>query len=282
MAASMFVLLLSVSSRISGIQKHPLAVDLISSNKINYVFDDVSENLFSSFGMKVTKSGNNILVTDFLPSEVSPSAGIGVYANFTKSHYSPSWLNVSFLDKDYALISQQSFDLAFSVKPFSLNYTYPASTKKELIITNPENSFSNISQISYVVNITSHWFRDDVSDVSCTPWSPAQACDGGTTYCLNFKLYLVDRNNTVHDSACTAFDVDRRSTLTFRLNNETDSTVLKITAGTLPAVVSLDTGTSFVELTSNFSFVSSDFYIDSLTYLKVRDLNTNFSRVDGA
>ncbi|MBI5636178.1 hypothetical protein HY993_04420 [Candidatus Micrarchaeota archaeon] len=280
MAASMFFLLLSVSTRIAQVQKYPLTTDLLSSNKINYVFDDVGENLFTSFGAQVQKQNTSVIVYDYLPTDFALTSGIKAYANFTNTYYNiGGGLNISFLDENQSAIGSQAFDNTFSILPYQLNYSY---ANKDLAIRLLQASFHNLSTVYYNLNFTTHWFEGDVSDKSCNFWSSYKACTGGTVNCLNLTLNFVDKNGTEYSSACNQFDADKKSKLIFDLRNETDFSQFALTVGSLKNLLSFDFEQAEAVAYSNFTFNSNNFYIHSLAYLKVADLNANFSKIAGA
>ncbi len=255
---------------------------LLLVKKLSYTWDDVREDLKITLNTSVTQNGENLSIGDFLPAPKNVTRSLEGYRMFVEKYYRTADLGISYVDSSGGAIALETLGTPLRILPYGINYSYPDQSKQQLDIDIPEENFSSLRQMNMTIHIPDRWFKEyPFSDV-CNIWAPLKTCTAGTDNCLTFWVNVIDRNSTSYNNSasCSQFDVDKTSTLTLNLDNETSqNSWVRIRVGQLPGnLVEIDLQNAAIATNLTFTLNSSTYLLNYAAGLAVRDESFNSSK----
>ncbi|MCX6775824.1 MAG: hypothetical protein NT130_03185 [Candidatus Micrarchaeota archaeon] len=282
-ATVLFVLLINVAfqySKSSSAYSQRVS-EMIVSEKVGYIFDDITEDITNITGLSITQQGYNLIFTDSFPGN-GISDRLAYYEDFMRSYYLTPELEVTFLNPADQNISLNTLSSTITVEPFNMTYRYTDFAKTDLFIQIPYSQSAAINFIWYNMSVTTGNF----TDLSKIKWDPKpKHCDLGDPGCIKVYIRVNDSINQEYISTTDfdAFDPAGNPGGHLNIDFSNESCKMEIWLGHYSGedyLMNLRIFGCQVRSEMGFTFNSTNFWLDFPTKLKVRDLNYNTSKKD--
>lgn len=280
------LLFLLASNRLLASSQGSELAEIARLRKVAYSWDDVNEDLERVGNSTITQSGNNLSISDWLPAPHDLASSLLAYSLFIQNYYQTPELNFTFLSPSGAVMPLSSLGPPLQVLPYGINYSYPDYGKNELFIKVPAANFSAFRQLHANITLPEHWFNENVANIAsdpCSFWSPLQACNPGTTNCLNFTARIVDKNGTLYESGegCKYLNADQNSNMQLNLNYSGGSNAwIKVLVGRLDDLLDVKLQNANISINTTMVLNSSEFSANFPASLRVLEPSSNASKSD--
>ncbi|MCX6776919.1 MAG: hypothetical protein NTY73_03050 [Candidatus Micrarchaeota archaeon] len=279
-ATVLFVLLIDAAfqySRSSSAYSQRVS-EMIVSEKVGYIFDDITEDVTNITGINLTQQQSDLVLVDALPA-TNITSNLALYEDFVRSRYLSAELEATFLTPDEQQTNLTNLTSQIIVQPFGMTYNYTNFSKNDLFIQIPYAQSAAINKVYYNISVNGSNF----TDFAGITWNPSpQPCSIGTIGCIHFYLEVDDGLNQKYTSAETLVDLNKTAGyLNISFVNQSCSIEMWMGNKSGQSYL-LDMGIHGCQVKSviDFNFNSSNFWLYYPMKLKVRDLNYNTSKED--
>jgi len=282
-ATVLFVLLINAAfqySKSSSAYSQRVS-EMIVSEKIGYIFDDITEDVTNIAGVNITQQQANLVLVDTFPA-TNITQNLALYENFVRGRYLSAELEATLLTPDGQQTNLTDLASQIIVQPFGMTYNYTNFSKNDLFIQIPYAQSSAIESDAY----TYIWYNlsvsnGNLSDMNWTLNQP-QTCILGTTGCMHFEMSVNDSSGQQNFSSYNFFDLTKTADYV-NISFTNQNCWIDIWLGNKSGqsyLLDMEIHGCQVKSTIEFTFNSSSFWLYFPTKLKVRDLNYNTSKED--
>jgi len=269
--------------------------DMMDTRKLLYTTDDVAEDVRYTFGFRVERTGDQLRIYDRLPANYSVSQALKGYNDFVKTKYITPDMQADFLDDGGNVMDLDEIAPVIIVYPYNITYQYPNYGKRELSVDCGSGDCNNslLNRLDLEFNLTDTDFTDAPvpGNESSFNWAPVNLYNGDCTgdSCINFSLVIRDRLGQVFTCPgpiCnyTQFGLGSKSKLTIHAAPCWFSLRLADQDSNIFLVRMHEPGnenqncSSNVTVITGMTFPSADFYLNLPGFIRVKDVNYNFTR----
>ncbi len=297
----LFLILISFSFYIqkSSFNEIEISNEMLSSKKVLYVFDDISEEIdLGVFGINMSKNMTNLTIEDYLPAKFDILQTLKDSVEFIEEKYKTPDVDILFLNEEGDEFEINELDPWISIEPWNIKYQYEDWGKREVIFACPEQNCSKIKR--YTLEI----FTNNTFDYLPIPqnkkkykWAPDHLRSNcvGQEDCVEFELYVYDKIGQVYSCPspmCNdgAYDLTKRSSLSIssspcwlsiQLGGDTHNGYYRVyeIRSHAPNNPNQECELDF-NIINQIEFESSNYTINLPVILKVKEVNYNTSKTE--
>jgi len=263
----------------SRLQVFARATDLLVAGKVEYVWDDVTEDATNSISTGIVQEDYNLTVYDTLPPICGQSicnlASLPLdYVYFVRNYSQPD-MEVRFLAPGANETEISNETTAIVIHPFEMEYYYPQYAHNEMFLYIPDAVTvppSPLNWINLELNFSDYNFSGSPS------WGKYWSCTPPAAECVAVNVTLRDANGTRWSSSNYWFNTDKKSVLDIYFTGcTTNVNIGKQQAGDRKTIDVINScGNAKTAMTMNFNTLN--YWVDFLAKIRVRDVNYNASR----
>lgn len=194
------ILLLMAYTGVYGQSADGELTQIRTMKKLSAAWWDVNDNFPSVLQLSVTRQGQNVTFSDFLPAPTNITQQLIGYEKFVSRKYSTGAANASFSPP------LASLNPPLQISPFGINYTYPDWGKSILTLACPSGSGCDAAQgVVLALSVNYTFSCNPMNASNCTgsdfKWAPAPGgCTLGASHCVSLTLNITDVQN--HTYSC--------------------------------------------------------------------------------